>query len=237
MSHLFFICEHQSATGPSVWAMRPDLSLVLLNGSSQGDAHWERVRTAMIRLLREPDLPVASDAGGGTTRRLDGEPDALASCPAPGVARQVATLFDGCVWSADDRAWAQAQGWDVFSRDLTGVLEIDRVDDLAIFPSGDAARAHVAHRAQAGDPLAMRALLVVARTIVDEQLHETVTVPAEVAADLLSLREAGDPLRPTLAWSVSRDSQETLLRTTFVPTAPPADGPAVGGGCRGTCPA
>lgn len=120
-------------------------------------------------------------------------------------------IFSDFVWDNGHRKLAQAQGWDVFDNGTS--VCIDRVDAANVFASTAAARQFVANMAARGSAIHMRALLVVAREIVEEQLHEASDTPTDVASDLASIQEC--PVSTHDNWLVSCRSQETILRAAF----------------------
>ncbi|HEU0077906.1 MAG TPA: hypothetical protein VFQ76_09685 [Longimicrobiaceae bacterium] len=63
------------------------------------------------------------------------------------------------MWSLEDAAAADAQGWNFFWSDGAGHWQLQRDDAAGIFPDDDAAWRFVRGRASTGDPLAARALL------------------------------------------------------------------------------
>jgi hypothetical protein len=61
-------------------------------------------------------------------------------------------------WDETDSEKAQKQGWDIFYNCSSGVFEIERVDELQLFPDDFAVVIHLTKEALKGDNLAIRAL-------------------------------------------------------------------------------
>ena len=61
-------------------------------------------------------------------------------------------------WTIRDMREAQAQGYDVFDYDLTGLLEINKLDESDKFKDDDDAVHHVIEQASRGCTTARRAL-------------------------------------------------------------------------------
>lgn len=78
------------------------------------------------------------------------------------------TIFDGFEWSTEDNEASLDQGWGIFDQDSSGQLEILNYgeDPEERFKTDREAAMFVNAQALSGDPLAMRALLVLASHIV-----------------------------------------------------------------------
>ena len=63
-------------------------------------------------------------------------------------------------WTREDDEKAIEQGWDVVYSESSGVLEIERIDEMEVFPDDDCALMFVVNKAVEGNELAQKALLV-----------------------------------------------------------------------------
>lgn len=65
------------------------------------------------------------------------------------------------VWTAEDRAIADGQGWNLFNiNDFTGRGEIQRDDEAQVFPNDQEASEFVQRQARAGDAVAVKAMKI-----------------------------------------------------------------------------
>jgi hypothetical protein len=126
------------------------------------------------------------------------------------------TVFHGFDWTPADVWAAQQEGWDIFEVDFTGVLEIQALDDSTRFSGRTAdtqAREYVNSRARSGSAFHMKALLILARTIVEEQLH---SYGDDTASDIETAQaEMNKNGTDCNTWGANLVSQLTILRSVM----------------------
>lgn len=99
------------------------------------------------------------------------------------------TIFDGFEWGTEDNEASLDQGWGIFDQDSSGQLEILSYgeDPEERFKTDREAAMFVNAQALSGDPLAMRALLLLASHIVKGMAESDTFSNLDHPLDLLDL--------------------------------------------------
>lgn len=86
-------------------------------------------------------------------------------------------------WSSSDSALADQQGWNLFGADAEKtILHLERDDEAGIFDSDEAAAMHVQRLANAGDPVAVKAIRLLVAASSSSVTEFGLRLPDDVAS-------------------------------------------------------
>ena len=131
------------------------------------------------------------------------------------MSTKIPTLFAKLEWTSQDKTFAQREGWDIFDIDSTGVLEIQKTEESPHITDTEA-RSFVSKRAADGSSLHLKALCMLAKSIVEQQLETCCDGYKDVASDILSGdKEYQRNGNMCTSWAVDIRSQLTILRSAI----------------------